>query len=106
MITRGSNPEELTQLIKKDFNTSYSRADSLVRTELSHIYNTAALERYREAGCAGFEWVTAGDERTCAECADMNHHIFSFGEDAPPLHPNCLCTIIPVIGDGETGTGR
>lgn len=91
VITRGSNPEELTQLIKKDFNTSYSRADSLVRTELSHIYNTAAIQRYSDAGCSAFEIITAGDERTCEDCEALNGKVVEItemvdGDNCPPFH--------------------
>ena len=67
---------------------------------MSHVYNAAAVERYKDAGCIGYEWLTARDERVCADCAELDGQFFPFGneEDMPPLHPNCLCTVIPVLG--------
>ena len=82
------------------WKSAFARSQRLVRTEMSHIYNTAAAERYKDAGCIGYEWLTAKDERVCVDCADLDGKFFPIGneEDLPPLHPNCLCTIVPVVG--------
>lgn len=37
-------------------------------------------------------WVTAGDERTCPECAPLHGHTWREGAGPiPPLHVNCRC---------------
>lgn len=37
-------------------------------------------------------WVTAGDERTCPECAPLHGRTWREGDGpAPPLHVNCRC---------------
>jgi hypothetical protein len=37
-------------------------------------------------------WITAGDERTCPECAPLDGTLWRDGEGPePPLHPNCRC---------------
>ena len=37
-------------------------------------------------------WVTAGDERTCPECAPLHGHTWREGAGpTPPLHVNCRC---------------
>jgi len=68
----------------------------------------------------GKEWLVAFDERTCEFCMsvkgeyNLDQEFFEKGDtvtgteggklpvnfsnvEAPPLHPNCRCTIIPVI---------
>ena len=106
IIVRGTNPDELiVQLAKEQGQQAFTRSERLVRTELSHIYNYAAAERYAEAGCNGYEWLTARDERVCEECEELDGRFFPFGNESelPPVHPNCLCTIIPVIGGDRRG---
>ena len=37
-------------------------------------------------------WETAGDERTCPECAPLHGRMWQAGDGpAPPLHVNCRC---------------
>lgn len=37
-------------------------------------------------------WVTAGDERTCPECAPLHGRTWTAGDGpTPPLHVNCRC---------------
>lgn len=56
IIVRGTSPDELIkQLAQEQGQQAFNRSDRLVRTELSHIYNYAAAERYAEAGCNGYE---------------------------------------------------
>ncbi len=59
----------------------------------------------------GYEWYmfsshTEGksSERTCERCRKINEEKYRFdkrvvGENFPPLHPNCRCTIIPIVKD-------
>jgi SPP1 gp7 family putative phage head morphogenesis protein len=98
-ITRGVGPDELTKTIMKEFNKEFGVANTLVRTELTHVYVQAAAERYQDAGCEYYEVLSAQSDD---ECFDMNGTIIRFsemveGENCPPFHPNCRCTILPVI---------
>ena len=133
-LIRGTNPDELvTQLTKEQFgltvedkneeafSKAFQRSRTLVSTELAHIYNQAAIERYIEAGCAYYQVLVAPDntskaiawnaahknaqkkEYPCEECLALDGKTFSFlemeeGVNCPPIHPNCRCTIIPVMG--------
>ena len=99
-ITRGVGPDELTKTLMEDFNKGFHTAQTLVRTELTHVYTQAAAERYQNAGCEFYEVLSAQSDD---ECYDMNGAVIRFsemieGENAPPFHPNCRCTILPVIG--------
>ena len=102
-VIKGKSKSEAIKQLREDFGVGFNAADRLLRTELNYIQNQAAADRYIAAGFNQYEWLTAGDERTCEQCGELDHQVFSFGErevgvNFPPLHPNDRCTIIPVVG--------
>lgn len=99
-IVRGANPDELTKELMRDFSKSYHQANTLVRTELNHVYNQAAAERYQSAGCQFYEILSHQSDDECLEYNGMSFRFDEMieGENAPPFHPNCRCVILPVIG--------
>lgn len=98
------------------------RAQMIAQTETIRSSNAGAVEAYARAGIEYKQWFTAEDARVCPWCAEMHGKIvgvrdnyfnrgevleveadkssmtFSY-EDVgwPPLHPNCRCTILPVV---------
>lgn len=82
--------------------------ERVVRTESKHARNEASAQAYIDMG---YEWYmfsshTEGksSERTCERCREINEEKYRFdkrvvGENFPPLHPNCRCTIIPIMND-------
>ena len=80
---------------------------------------------YQSAGVEYKQWFTAEDHRVCEFCNEMHMKIVGVSENywnigdimtlevegkdpvsmtlgyedvfAPPLHPNCRCTILPVV---------
>ena len=82
-----------------EFKVSYSRADSLIRTEMAHIQTQAAAQRYKDAGLKQFEVWADEDERRCDVCGKLHQKRFFIGEQSkmPPFHPLCRCCVIPVI---------
>ena len=44
-------------------------------------------------------WVAQADERTCADCEELDGTTYDNEEDAPPipLHPNCRCVLVRVV---------
>lgn len=97
MLFNNLNPEEIKLALANDFKVSYSAADRLIRTEGSKFYNNAALDSYKSAGIEEVEFLAESD--ACEEqCQPNDGKIFPIGEgEIPPLHPNCRCTILPVI---------
>jgi len=78
------------------------RAIRIARTETITASNQGALQAYDQSEVVKKkEWLIAGD--ACDDCIPMNgekvklHSNFSCGVSTPPLHPNCRCTILPVI---------
>lgn len=97
-IITGRNPRYLKEALMKEFGVAYRRADTLVRTELSHIQNEAARNRYRDSGITEVEVLADWDSKRCEICADLHHQIYPINAKLPiPAHPNCRCCIIPVI---------
>ncbi len=97
-VLTGKNTNDLKKILRDRFNVSYNRADTLVRTELGHIQTQAAHKRYTDAGVSEFEVWASKDERRCEVCGKLHMKKYPIYEKPPiPAHPNCRCTILPVI---------
>ena len=102
----GKSVRRMANAIMDRFGVGYRAAECLMRTETSYVQNQTAAQSYRDAGCTDYEILTASDRRTCRRCAAQNGRRYLFtemqaGENAPPFHPNCRCTILPVVGEEE-----
>lgn len=94
------------------------RSERIARTETIRGSNFATEQAYIESGVVeAKEWLTTKDERTDDECLSMDGKVIPLGNNYfnkgdtfegldfdyeainfPPLHVNCRCTLIPVIG--------
>ncbi len=102
----GKSVRRMANVIMDRFGVGYRAAECLMRTETSYVQNQTAAKSYEDAGCTDYEILTASDRRTCSRCAAQNGRRYLFtemqaGENAPPFHPNCRCTILPVVGEEE-----
>lgn len=99
---------EVESAIANAGSFSSDRASLIARTEISAANNRGALEGYRaardKAGVA-IKKAWHPDDEACPVCLDNAadgvidlDDVFTSGDDAPPAHPNCECTIIPVTG--------
>ena len=103
-VITGKKTTELKKKLMERFDVSYSRAETLVRTEMAHVETQAALDRYKSSGVEKVRIVVDPDEKTCKECSkwdDKTINIFEAqtGTNIPPFHPNCRCAIAPVVED-------
>jgi SPP1 gp7 family putative phage head morphogenesis protein len=86
------------------------RAVILARTEIIRAHHLGNIQEMKNFGVAGVtvkaEWVTAGDERVCPECLNMEGRVFTIEEIEPliPLHPQCRCMALPI--EAEVSRGR
>lgn len=101
-VIRGVPKDELVKELNKAFNVGFYCSDRIARTELTYIQNKAAADRYKANGVQQYEYLAALDDRTSQICTETNGKRFNMAEltigtNAPPLHPNCRCTIIPII---------
>lgn len=82
-----------------------TRSEVLARTETIAIHADATLTTFREAGIEGVEieaeFTTAGDDAVCEECDSLSGQVFSIqeAEGILPVHPNCRCSWLPLIGE-------
>jgi SPP1 gp7 family putative phage head morphogenesis protein len=83
-----------------------SRAEMISRTEVMDAANQGQLESWSQAIDAGFltgdekkEWIATAGDNTCEDCQDLDGEqvgiddVFSSGDDAPPAHPSCRCSL-------------
>lgn len=120
-LNQGEGIPDLSERVRKVFDQADdSRSETIARTEVIKASNFASEEAWRQSGVVeGKEWLTAEDERVEEMCAAMDGKIvslqgsyfeegdtlsvgdqsltFDATNDFPPLHPNCRCTIIPVL---------
>ena len=97
-VSTGRKPTELKRALQERFAVSYHRADTLVRTELTHIQTEAAKKRYEDYGIKEFEVLVDPDERTCDLCKELIGKRFPISGASPlPVHPNERCAIVPIV---------
>lgn len=79
------------------------RTDMIARTEVSASSNFGAVEAYKQAGITEHEWKVVNPEDD--DCIINDGAVVKIGEAFPsgdtesPIHPNCVCTTLPVFND-------
>jgi SPP1 gp7 family putative phage head morphogenesis protein len=104
-MLEGWSNDKIAASLQDSYAFSDSRAMMIARTETQMAANSGALEGYKASGVVqGKEWITAEDDLVSEECqenADAGELAldapFPSGDDAPPVHPNCRCSIVPVV---------
>lgn len=99
MIVEGRNPEQLKKELMDDLNISYNKANRLIRTEGSFMFNEANKTAYKVANVAQVEILVEDDAcDECLEYLETNDGIYDI-DSVPhiPAHPNCRCSIAPYI---------
>lgn len=97
-VLTGKKTTDLKKQLQERFNVSYTRADTLVRTELAHVQTVAAQQRYKDYGVQELEFWADEDERRCPECGKLHTQRFPVNGPMPvPVHPRCRCCMIPVV---------
>jgi SPP1 gp7 family putative phage head morphogenesis protein len=106
-IRAGYSPRKAAKLIQ-DAVGSPARALTIAVTESSRVMNSAAIDRYQEAGIETVQWMAVQGGGTsvacekCAENAGEKRKIgqpFTTGVLQPPQHPHCRCNLRPVVPD-------
>jgi SPP1 gp7 family putative phage head morphogenesis protein len=80
-----------------DLTDTYDyQARRIVRTETMEAVNTGVMDGYRADEVEKVEWLAA--EGCCDRCQALDGKVFDINSGvSAPLHPNCRCTLIPVI---------
>lgn len=101
-IQEGQSVTEIRNSISETFDVySKTQAERVARTEVLHASNQAAVEAWKQTGqVAGKQWLVANPIDEClAYSGDVVPLNKSFPQGDPPVHPNCECTLIPVLKD-------
>lgn len=101
-LSNGLHPSTIARNMNKAIDKlTKTRALTIARTEVIHAHAEGQLDSFDALGVEEVgikaEWVTAGDDRVCAQCAAMEGKVMMVKEARGliPLHPNCRCAWIP-----------
>src|SRR6185312_12134499 len=108
-LADGWSNDELAKKLADSYAFSDDRAMTIARTETQMAANAGALNGYKASGVVdGKIWLTAEDDLVSEECQENGDagvigldEDFPSGDDAPPVHPNCRCSIAPFIDFGS-----
>ena len=81
-----SDPEILVQQKKNVRNWNMQVEEFAVDME-----RTIFLRELQDSGVKRVQWVTAQDDKVCAECADLNGRVFEIGNVPRRPHIGCRC---------------
>ena len=98
-----------------------ARGFMIARTETIGAQNAGRVESWQQAAEQGYinpsyvkQWLIAPDEKACPICIELNGTQAALdggtfdteeGDEYPPAHPNCRCTVLLVSAQGETILG-
>lgn len=107
-LADGSSVANIQKQITDEFE-QYSRmqAERITRTEVLRASNVGTLDAFEQSDVVvGKQWLTAGATDECAQYEgkveyNLKGNFFApdneFQDGDPPLHPNCRCTLLPVL---------
>lgn len=101
-VIKGEDFGTMVRQVEHDMQVDFHAAQRLVRTETNRIYNLAANDSYAEGGIEQYQILATLDNKTSKICQEQDGKIYDVkdmvpGVNAPPFHPNCRTTTIPVV---------
>lgn len=77
------------------------RPEMIARTETVRLANEGLVDLYKSNNIEKVEWIAAISDRTCPLCLALNGQVFEInklnvGENQPPRHPSCRCSLLSV----------
>ena len=97
-LIRGKHPRDLARHLKKLFGVSQYNAERLMITELARVQSEAQKQSFERNGFEYYEYIACGKGDVCNVCKALDGKHFKVkdmmpGENAPPMHPMCHCSI-------------
>ena len=97
-LIRGKHPRDLARHLKKLFGVSQYNAERLMITELARVQSEAQKQSFERNGFEYYEYIACGKGDVCNVCKALDGRHFKvknmmIGENAPPMHPMCHCSI-------------
>ena len=90
-LTRGDSLQDMSRIIADKFNTSYSNAIRLVRTESCWVMNEATVNNYKDNEIQQYVIMAFLDSKTSKICRQMDGEVINVkdaiaGVNMPPFH--------------------
>lgn len=103
-LIQGKHPTELARYLQKRFGVSAYNANRLMVTELARVQTEAQKQSFIRNGFAQYTFLAIGT--ACEACRALNEKHFDIdkmmpGENAPPMHPNCRCSVAAYMDSEE-----
>lgn len=97
----GTDVQKLTDNLAKESDVVEKACATLIHTEVSNICNQSQVDSYKEMGVEKYKNLETLDGITCKVCGGHDGEVhdideFQVGLTAPPFHPRCRGTTIPV----------
>ena len=99
-IIQGKNPRDVARTILKTVDAVRWEAEWITRTEILRAYRETSAANFQKMGVDGWLWLSGLGTRTCAVCWAM-HGTFHPNTEVLSSHPNCRCSMVPVVRDME-----
>lgn len=107
-LVRGANPREIAKDLEDAIGVGSQRAEMIARTEIVRAHAAGQLRAMEDMGIeevgVAVEWSTAGDDRVCEVCAELEGVVLKLAEAEGllPRHPNCRCALVPAnVGEAS-----
>lgn len=103
-LIQGKHPTELARHLQKRFGVSAYNANRLMTTELARVQTEAQKQSFIWNGFTQYTFLAIGT--ACEACRALNEKHFDIdkmmpGENAPPMHPNCRCSVAAYMDSEE-----
>lgn len=103
-LIQGKHPTELARHLQKRFGVSAYNANRLMTTELARVQTEAQKQSFIRNGFTQYTFLAIGT--ACEACRALNEKHFDIdkmmpGENAPPMHPNCRCSVVAYMDSEE-----
>jgi len=121
-LQQGQSIAQITASIREQFASfKTSQTNRVARSEILRASNAGAVDAWKESGVVSAkQWVTVDPCEYCAplegKIVGLDEEYFSKGDswlgdaqtpinldydsiEEPPLHPNCKCSVVPVLKD-------
>jgi len=122
-VKEGESIPQLRKRVEEVFGGMEKyRSERIARSEVVRASNFAATEAYDQSGVVeGLQWMVTPDDALCPYCSPLDGKTISLGDrffdkgdkvegndgskfdlnyedvEFPPLHPNCRCTVVPIV---------
>ncbi|MBL7487101.1 hypothetical protein [Frankia sp. AgW1.1] len=110
-VARGDSVDTLAKVLR-DVLDDPKWAETVATTEMARAMSAASLGSYVDAGLEAVEWLAS--PTSCEVCQDNEAagpipmgSLFPSGDDGPPQHPRCVCSLSPVVNyESSAPTGE